>query len=88
MAGGARWRSGFVYREPAKDVDLYISSKLINLVQIWEGDIDIKMAQHQQLLRTQGNVQLAKSMPDWLGICLFADVRPGDPQMMKVAAID
>ena len=73
---------------PAKDVDLYISSKLINLVQIWEGDIDIKMAQRQQLLRTQGNTQLARTMPDWLGICLFADVRPGDPQMMKVAAVD
>jgi DNA-binding HxlR family transcriptional regulator len=73
---------------PGKDVDLYVSTTLINLVQVWEGDIDIKLAQRKKLLKTQGNTQLAKTMPDWLGICLYADVRPGDPALMKVAASD
>lgn len=73
---------------PDKDVDLYISTTLRNLVQIWEGDIDIKAAQHKELLKTHGNSQLAKTLREWLGICLYADVRPGDPAMKKIAADD
>jgi DNA-binding HxlR family transcriptional regulator len=73
---------------PDKDVDLYISTSLRNLVQIWEGDIDIKLAQRKELLKTQGNTQLAKTLPEWLGICLYADVRPGDPAMKKIAVED
>jgi len=73
---------------PGQDVDLYISSKLINLVQIWEGDIDIKLAQRQKMLKTHGNTQLARTIPDWLGICLYADILQGDPALTKVAASD
>jgi DNA-binding HxlR family transcriptional regulator len=73
---------------PDKDVDLYLSTTLINLVQIWEGDVDIKVAQRKNLLKTQGNTQLAKTLPDWLGICLYANIRPGDPALMKVAVDD
>jgi len=73
---------------PGKDVDLYISTNLSNLVRIWEGDIDIKKAQREKLLKTHGNTQLAKTMPEWLGICLYADIRPGDPALMKIAATD
>lgn len=73
---------------PGKDVDLYISTTLRNLVEIWEGDIEIKVAQRKKLLKTHGDARLAKTMPDWLGICLYADVRPGDPAMMTVAAKD
>lgn len=73
---------------PGLDVDLYISTTLRNLVEIWEGDVDIKLAQRKQLIKTQGNAQLAKTIPDWLGISLYADVRPGDPTMMKIAVDD
>jgi DNA-binding HxlR family transcriptional regulator len=73
---------------PGKDVDLYIRTTLRNLVEVWEGDIEIKMAQRKQLLNTQGNRQLGRTMPDWLGINPYADIRPGDPKMMKVAADD
>jgi len=73
---------------PGLDVDLYISTTLRNLVEIWEGDIEIKAAQRKQLIKTQGNKQLAKTMSDWLGISLYADVRRGDPSMMKIAVDD
>lgn len=71
-----------------KDVDLYITTTLPGLVEIWKGDIEIKKALGKELIRTQGNTQLAKTLPDWLGICLYADIRPGDPAMMKIAAGD
>ena len=73
---------------PGKDVDLYISSTLSNLVQVWKGDIDIKLAQRKKLLKAHGNTQLARTMHDWLGICLYAHIRPGDPALMKVVAND
>ncbi len=52
------------------------------------GDIGIKAAQRKKLLKTHGNTHLARTMPDWLGICLYADIRPGDPALMKIAAND
>ena len=73
---------------PGNDVDLYISTTLSSLVQVWQGDIDIKLAQRKKLLKAHGNTQLAKTMSDWLGICLYADIRPGDPALMRVAAPD
>jgi DNA-binding HxlR family transcriptional regulator len=73
---------------PGKDVDLYINTTLRSLVEIWEGDIEIKAAQQQKLMKTQGNRQLANTMPDWLGICLYADIRPGDPVLMNIAGDD
>jgi len=75
-------------KNPGKDVDLYVSTSLRNLVEIWEGDIEIKAAQQQKLIKTQGNKQLTKSMPSWLGICLYAEVRPGDPTLMQITADD
>ena len=73
---------------PGKDVDLYISTTLRNLVEVWNGDIEIKEAQRKELIRTQGNKQLARTLPAWLGICLYADVRPGDPAMKQIAVND
>ncbi len=73
---------------PGKEVDLYISSRLRTLVEIWEGDIDIRAAKRRGLLRTQGNRRLARTITDWMGINPYADVRPGDPKMTKVAAED
>jgi len=73
---------------PGKDVDLYIRTTLRHLVEIWNGDIEIKSALSKGLIKTQGNTQLAKTMPDWLGICLYADVRQGDPALKEIAADD
>ena len=70
---------------PGRDVDLYISTSLRNLVQVWKGDIDIKLALRKKMLKTHGNTRLSRTMPDWFGICLYADIRPGDPALMKVA---
>jgi DNA-binding HxlR family transcriptional regulator len=63
---------------PGKDVDLYINTRVRTLVEVWSGDLDLKTAQREKHVRTHGNVHLARAMPDWLGICLYADVRPVD----------
>ena len=62
---------------PGKDVDLYINTGLRQLVEVWEGDIDIKTALRQGLISTSGNSRLARDMPEWLGINPYAGIRPG-----------
>lgn len=73
---------------PGKDVDLYIKTTLRCLIEIWNGDVDIRNALNKEQINTQGDTQLARTMPDWLGICLYADVRPGDPALKKIAVED
>ncbi len=60
---------------PGREVDLYINSTVRTLVEIWHGDLDLRQALRQQRLRTQGKKQLARSMPEWLGISPFAGVQ-------------
>ena len=73
---------------PGKDVDLYLRTTLRKLVEVWKGDLEIKMAIRNEVIKTQGNKTIEKSISDWLGICLYADIRPGDVEMMKRAADD
>ena len=73
-------------KNPGKDVDLYISSTVRTMVEIWEGDLGLKSALRKQLIRTNGNHQLARTLPAWFGICLYAHVKPGDPALKRVAA--
>jgi DNA-binding HxlR family transcriptional regulator len=63
---------------PGKDVDLYINTRVRDLVEVWSGDLDLKKALRDKLIRTHGNTHLARTMPDWLGICLYADIRPAE----------
>lgn len=73
---------------PGKDVDLYISSTVRTMVEIWEGELDLKLALRKQLIKTNGVQQLSKTLPAWFGICLYADVERGDPALMRVASDD
>ncbi len=63
---------------PGKDVDLYINTRVRDLVKVWSGDLDLKKALRDKLVRTHGNTHLARTMPAWLGICLYADIRPAE----------
>jgi DNA-binding HxlR family transcriptional regulator len=61
---------------PGKDVDLYISTSVRKLAEIWSGDTDIRKAIRDNELKTHGNLRLGKNMHEWLGICLYAEIRP------------
>ena len=61
---------------PGKEVDLYINSGVRDMVKVWRGDLTLRKALREKLIRTQGNTHLIRSMPDWLGICLYADIEP------------
>jgi len=64
--------------DPGKDVDLYVSSNVRTLVEVWEGDIDLQHALKTEKIKAHGVKALVRSMPDWLGLCLYKDVRPAE----------
>lgn len=75
-------------KNPGKDVDLYINSTVRSMVEIWEGDLELHSALRKQLIKPNGHRQLIKTLPEWFGICLYADVKPGDPALKKIVSED
>ena len=62
--------------DPGKDVDLYISTDVRTMAEVWQGDIDLKKALTDKKIKAHGDRKLIKTMPDWIGLCIFMDVRP------------
>jgi DNA-binding HxlR family transcriptional regulator len=62
--------------DPGKDVDLYINSNVRTLVEVWEGDVELTTALARRDITTHGVRALEKSLGDWLGLCLYKDIRP------------
>ncbi len=63
---------------PGRDVDLYISSDLRTMVEVWQGDGKLKAMLREGRVQVVGSKVLIRSMEDWFGLCAFADVRPAD----------
>ena len=59
---------------PGKEVDLYIRSSVRKLAEVWRGDVPMAKALRSKAIQTHGNVHLARTIQEWLGICLYADV--------------
>ena len=64
--------------DPGKEVDLYINSTVRDLANVWRGDVPMKKALREKSIRSHGNIHLTRTMPDWLGICLYADIGVAD----------
>lgn len=62
--------------DPGKDVDLYINSTVRTLVEVWEGDVELKAALADERIATHGLRALERSMSDWLGLCAYKHIRP------------
>ena len=72
--------------DPGKDVDLYISSSVRTVVNVWEGDLEIRAALRNGSIKAHGLQHLVRTMPDWFGVCLYKDVVRGDPDLMRHTA--
>ena len=72
--------------DTGKDVDLYVNSSVRTLVEVWEGDLEIRKALRNGSIKTYGSRHLIRSMPDWLGVCLYKEVGRGDPKLMRQTA--
>ena len=72
--------------DPGKDVDLYISSRVRTIVEVWEGDLDMRTALRNGSIKATGSRHLIRTIPDWFGVCLYKEVRRGNPELMRQAA--
>jgi DNA-binding HxlR family transcriptional regulator len=63
-------------QDPGKDVDIYISSSVRGLAEVWKGDVPLRQALTNGTIKTHGVRMLERSLPKWLGLCLYKDVRP------------
>jgi DNA-binding HxlR family transcriptional regulator len=64
--------------DPGKDVDLYLSSDLRTMVEVWQGDQDLGTMLRRERILATGSKALIRSMEDWFGLCVYADVRPAE----------
>ncbi len=72
--------------DPGKEVDLYINSSVRTIAEVWAGDLDIRSALRDGSIKAHGSRHFIRTMPDWFGVCLYKEVRPGDPDLMRQAA--
>lgn len=62
--------------DPGKDVDLFITGSLTDLVEVWMGDVDISTASKSGSVILTGASYLTKSASQWFPKSRYADVRP------------
>ena len=72
--------------DPGKEVDLYINSSVRTIVEVWEGDLNMRTALRNRSIKAHGVRNLIRTMPDWFGVCQYKDIRRGDPELMRQAA--
>ena len=72
--------------DPGKDVDVYINSDVRTIVQVWEGELDMRKALRNGSVKAHGLRHLIRTMPDWFGVCLYKEVRRGDQELMRQVA--
>jgi hypothetical protein len=73
-------------KDPGKDVDLYIHSNVRTVINIWEGDLDIRSALRDKSMTAYGMRHLIRTLPDWFGVSIYSDVSRGDPELMRRVA--
>ena len=72
--------------DSGKDVDLYINASVRTIVEVWEGDLDIRAALRKGSIKAHGSRHLIRTMPSWFGVCLYKEVRRGDPELQHKSA--
>ena len=72
--------------DPGKEVDLYIRSPVRTLVEVWEGDLEMRSALRSGSIEAHGARHLVRTLPDWFGVCLYKDVQRGDPELRRQLA--
>jgi DNA-binding HxlR family transcriptional regulator len=65
-------------QDPGKDVDIYISATVRVLAEVWRGDVGLRAALAHGHIKTHGLRLLERTLPNWLGLCLYKDVQPAE----------
>jgi len=65
-------------KDPGREVDIYITSSVRTMVDVWMGDLPYRKAVNQDLLKVVGPRALTRNIFTWINISMFADLPPAD----------
>jgi len=63
-------------KDPGKEVDVYFTSTVKAMADIWMGECTYKKAQHQGLLKVVGDHSLTRNITSWMANSIFVDLPP------------
>ncbi|MEZ5923573.1 MAG: winged helix-turn-helix transcriptional regulator [Hyphomicrobiaceae bacterium] len=61
---------------PDRGSDVYVSTTLSDLIQVWRGDIPLKKAISDDRLQVHASQRLSRAFQTWLAIAPIADIAP------------
>jgi DNA-binding HxlR family transcriptional regulator len=64
---------------PGKDVDLYLTSDIRTLIEIWTGKLAITTAITDEMVTALGARHLTRGIAKWFGPSKFSHIQPADP---------
>lgn len=60
--------------DPRSEVRAWMSTDIATFTRVWLGEIDWKDAVRSERVRLDGDRQVCRAVPDWLGVSIFAAV--------------
>lgn len=63
-------------KDPGREVDVYFTSSVKTLADIWMGDSSYRKAQQQGDMKIVGDSQLTRNITSWMANSIFADLPP------------
>ena len=58
--------------DPGKDVDIYLSTDVRTMVEVWQGDVGLNAAIRHERLVALGPKGMIRTMPKWFTRCMYA----------------
>jgi len=65
-------------KDPGREVDVYITSTVRTMADVWMGDLSYRKAVSQDLLKVVGPRALTRNIFSWINISVFADLPPAE----------
>jgi hypothetical protein len=65
--------------DPGGDVDVYFTTDLKTMTEVWMGDLPLRKAQADGRLKIVGPSALLRNIGSWFPLHLYADIRPKQP---------
>jgi len=73
--------------DPGHDVDVYFTTDLRTMTEVWMGDTPVKQARAEKKLTVVGPPAYLKNLESWLGLYVYSDIRPADPGSRSVKLV-
>ncbi|MBT7956061.1 MAG: helix-turn-helix transcriptional regulator [Rhodospirillaceae bacterium] len=61
---------------PGKDVDLFVTSDVRTMIEVWQGDRSLQSAKDDEVITAVGESHLMRNMESWFKMCSYKDIRP------------